>query len=595
MSDAAPDFELATDSGRSKVMPLGEAIRTFIEPGSVVHSSFTGARPCGPLYELTRQFAGTNANLTLITSGIVNAQLALIETGVVRRLVTSFAGENYPIAKPSPAFQRAVAAGRLEVENWPLWGLVARLVAGALGLPFFPVHSIAGSSMERDLQDHGYARVDDPFSPDGSIGVVSAVRPDVVLLHAVAADRHGNVALAAPYGESHWGALAARRGAIAAVERIVTTAELRRHSALVQIPAHAVLAVCETPFGAHPYSLHNPGVGDVPGYVEDHRFMHEVQQASASEEGFRAWIDEWILGVPDQQHYVDRIGSERFAALIDAGHPDAWRRDADGGVDAPIDAWNDNEMMVIAAARKVAANIRANGRDAVLAGVGLANLAAWVGVALLDDDVDVELMAEIGMYGHAPRPGEPFVFAHRNLSTVKVMTDVMGILGTLVSGPATSSMAVVGAGQIDDRGNVNSTWTGDGKFLVGSGGANDIASAADEVIVTVTHGRGRMVEELAYVTAPGSRVSAVVTTRGVFERDGDGFLLTRWLASASAGVDEDDAAVDAMRADCGWSFDVSPQLAKEPDPTERELRLLRAFDPARTFLRALPTIEAQGA
>ena len=152
-------------------------------------------------------------------------------------------------------------------------------------------------------------------------------------------------------------------------------------------------------------------------------------------------------------------------------------------------------------------------------GVGLANLASWVGVESLHRaGVDVELIAEIGLYGYAPRPGQPFIFAGQNVPTNKLLTDVMGVLGTLVSGPGTRTIGMLGAGQIDATGAINSTYGADGSFLVGSGGANDVMSAADDVIVTVAHQEGRLVERVGYVTCPGDRVSTIVSDLCVFER-----------------------------------------------------------------------------
>jgi len=93
------------------------------------------------------------------------------------------------------------------------------------------------------------------------------------------------------------------------------------------------------------------------------------------------------------------------------------------------------------------------------------------------DGVPVELVAEIGLYGFFPRPGEPFIFSNRNISTCKALTTVETVLGLHVSGRHNRCLAIIGAAQIDVCGNINSTYAASGKFLVGSGGANDIASA----------------------------------------------------------------------------------------------------------------------
>ncbi len=575
-------FRLPANSGTSKVTTLAEALRTHVTPGSTVHVAYSDARPNAALFELARVFAGTKPRLTLVTAGLVNAQHALLELGVVDRVIASFAGENYPLARPNPAMVRAVREGRVRIENWSLWSLIARLAAGALGVSHFPVRSLAGSSMAIEAAARGeYMELagDDSAEPTS---LVSALRPDVVVMQAVAADPQGNVIMSAPYGESHWGALAARRGVIACVERIVDTATIRQLNTLVRVPAHAVLAVCEVPFGSHPYGLYNPGVPDVHSYVEDEEFVADALAAAGDPDGFLDWIESWILGVRDHSGYLDRLGSARLARLADSAGEDVWRAELSPHWSSGAPA-TDLETQVVLTARQLARRVRAGDHQAVLAGVGLANLSAWVGVEnLRDTGVDVQLMSEIGMFGYTPRPGEPFIFANRNVPTCTMLTDVMGVLGTLVAGDATRSIGVIGAGQIDRTGATNSTYSPTGSFIVGSGGANDLMTAAQEVVVTVSHLPGRLVAEVPYVTCPGDRVRSIVTTLGVFERaEGAEFVLSR--TSPAAGQDQR-AAVDRIRSCTGWDFDLARDLSSEPPPTRTELDQLRVFDPQSLFL-----------
>ncbi|MEV6923385.1 CoA-transferase [Dactylosporangium sp. NPDC051485] len=577
-------FRIADNEGKSKVMPLQAALRRYVTHGCTLHVAYSEARPNGALLELARVFAGTRPELTLVTVGLVNLQHALVEMGLVKRIVTSFAGENYPVARPNAALQRALRAGDVTIENWSLWSVVARLAAGALGVSHFPVRSMAGSSMGLEAAARGEYRELDADAPDGGTGtgLVSALSPDVVIMQAVAADSAGNVIVAAPYGEGHWGALAARRGVIACVEKVVDTATIRAMNGVVRIPAHAVLAVCELPYGSHPYGLYDSGVPGVSSYTDDDEFMADVRRASRTPEAFRAWIEEWVTGVPDHAAYLDKIGRSRLDDLTQRAAPDAWRREvtADWLFDGPATT---SETQVIATARQLERRVRHDGYQAVLSGVGLSNLAAWVGVDHLHrQGIDIELMAEIGMFGYSPRPGEPYIFAGRNLPSSKMLTDVMGVLGTFVGGPATATIGMVGAGQIDRSGALNSTYTESGDFLVGSGGANDVLSASQEVIVTVGHSPERLVPKVSYVTCPGDRVRSIVTTLGVFERvDGPEYVLTRILPTAGA---DDRAAVERIRGSMGWSFEVHRDVVREQPPTPEELAALRVYDPHRLFL-----------
>jgi acyl CoA:acetate/3-ketoacid CoA transferase alpha subunit/acyl CoA:acetate/3-ketoacid CoA transferase beta subunit len=561
----------------SKVMSLEQAIPQFVQPGDTVHVVYSEARPNAALMALVREFAGKHPRLSLVTSGLVSVQHALVEAGVVEHVTASFIGENYPSARPNRSFQRALAENRVTVSSWSMWSLMARLIAGALGVPYLPTRSLTGSSMFRDLVGADVAEVTDPFS-GSSVTVVSALNPDVALVHGVAADKQGNVFMSAPYGEAHWGSLAARRGVIATVEGLMSDEMALSLNSLVKIPGHLVRAVCVVPLGSHPYGLYNPGVPGIEGYEEDFDFITEVFAASQSSETFTAWIAEWILGTSSHTEYLEKLSKHRKVAAREALEDRPM-----GPSDRDTDTWTAAEFQVVATARRAVERVQSGGHQAVLAGVGLANLAAWLADGKLRDaGVTVQLMAELGMYGYKPKPGDPFIFAHQNLSTCQSLTDVPMVLGALVGGPSTRTLGLLGAGQVDGHGNVNSTYDASGRYLVGSGGANDVASGADEVLLTVEHRRARLPTHLPYITCPGTNVRSIVTSSGVFERIDKGFVLLRYLPDGSG--DDDRATVERLRSGCEWEFDVSRELAVEPAPSHDELTALRAYDPRRIFV-----------
>ena len=194
---------------------------------------------------------------------MVSVQHALVELGIVTRVVTSFAGENFPVGATQSCLPARGRGGSREVESWSLWSLIARLAAGALGVSHFPVRSMS-------RQRHGASRPARrgelvEVDVDGErLALVSHAAPDVTVLHGVVADAAGNVVLSPPYGEAAWGSLASRRGVIACVEKVVAHRGGPRHNVQCRIPAHKVLAVCEVPFGAHPFALYNPGLPRCP-------------------------------------------------------------------------------------------------------------------------------------------------------------------------------------------------------------------------------------------------------------------------------------------------------------------------------------------
>jgi acyl CoA:acetate/3-ketoacid CoA transferase beta subunit len=449
-------------------------------------------------------------------------------------------------------------------------------MAGALGVPFLPVNSLGGSGLA--AQDW-VATTSDPFG-GGAVTVVAALQPDVVVLHGVAADPDGNVILSPPYGETAWGSLAARRGVIATVEKVLDAEDVRRYQSLVKIPAHVVRAVCPLPLGAHPYGLYSP-IPEVAGYAEDDAFILDQRAAAAEPARQRAWVDTWIHSTPSHADYLDRLGADRLGRLLGAATPGAWSLTGDA-IDRHSPAAAE-ERMTIEAARVIEGRIAAGGVDVLMTGIGYANLAAWVAHGrMVAAGRDVPLMAEIGAYGYDPRPGDPFIFSHRNLPTCSWMTDVAGILGSIVAGRHGNCLAVVGAGAIDRDGNVNSSRTGKGGFLVGSGGANDIASGAAELIVVLKHGRHRLVPAVPFVTCPGERVGCIVTTEAVLERDraSGGFVVQRVL-DGTGGLA---CAVERVRAGCGFDLDVARDISVAAPVDRAELDRLRSFDPRGSFL-----------
>jgi acyl CoA:acetate/3-ketoacid CoA transferase beta subunit len=434
--------------------------------------------------------------------------------------------------------------------------------------------SIVGSSMEAN---EAYERVQTPF---GEVGLLAPLAPDVALLHAPVADRTGNVAIHPPLLENVWGALGARRGAIVTVEQVVD--DLTPWSHLVRIPAHRVLAVCEAPMGAHPGGLFT-GSLPVDGYGEDYDFWVEARAATRRDD-FDDWIRHWVHEVDSQEEYLARLGGERVAQMRAKAEPDSWRADQAAhapDLDAPPNRW---ELAAVWAARHLADRVAVIGADAVLAGAGVANLAAWLGVAKARaTGSPVELAAEIGLWGYSPTPADPFVLNHRNFPRSTMLADASFVLGTLVGGAGTTTLACLGGAQVDRHGNVNSTLIPDGPFLVGSGGGNDVASVCAEAIVVALLARERTPPECGYITSPGRAVRALVTDLGTFEKtDPEGELVLTTVPAGSTSI-EDRVAV--AKAACGWDLAVAPDIRENAAPTADELAALRGWDPQGWFLR----------
>jgi acyl CoA:acetate/3-ketoacid CoA transferase beta subunit/acyl CoA:acetate/3-ketoacid CoA transferase alpha subunit len=556
-----------------KVVSLDEAI-AHVRAGDAVHIVTNHSRWTAAARHLVRAWWGRDPEWTLVMLSLSSLGTLFFKGRLVRKVVTGYSGDVFPNFTPNPWFGDAYLNGEVEVEHWSFLTFLQRLEAAARGLPGIVTGSLEGSSMSANP---GYARVETPFGP---VGLLEAYAPDVALLHAPVADAMGNVAFNAPMLESVWGALASRRGAIVTVERVVD--DIRPWSHLVKIPAHRVLAVTEAPMGAHPGGLFARDVPCEP-YGEDLAFWSAVRDASR-DDGFDDWIRHWILEPADQREYLARLGAARVADLRTRATPDSWRQDElahPPDLAAPVNGW---ERAAVYGARYLAGRIRARKADAVLAGAGVANLTAWLAVRRAREaGSPVVLTAELGMLGYEPTPADPFVFNHRSFPTATMLGDSDQVLGVLAGGPGTRLLACLGAAQIDRYGNVNSTVIPGKTFLVGSGGGNDVASTADEVVVMATLTRRRTVPSVPYVTSPGRRVRAFVTDLGTFEKDPEGRFVLTAVAAGTGGVAE---RVELVRDACGWELAVAPRVTDLAPPDPADVELLRRWDPQGLFLRS---------
>lgn len=595
--------------GGSKVTTLAEAVRRHVRPGQVIYAGGGWGLPTALLYEVVRQSWGRDPGFTLVVAGAGSVNVVpFLRGGLVRRVVSSFAGDGYPHPGPNPVIQEARARGEVEFEDWSLLTLTLRLLAGAMGLPYLPTRSLLGSDLGRDAEAAGNLKVArDPFTGE-TVALVRALRPDVALVHAWAADRDGNALFTTPLAGNVYGALAARTGVLLSVERVVDRDFLAVHSDLVRLPADRVLAVVEAPYGAHPGGLPAQGLrldppgaslegygeaplrgyaeGPLEGYAEDREFLLEARAASRTPETADAWVRRWVLDLPNHAAYLDALGPERLAALHRRLALDAWPLDLPTewpGGEPPDTPPTAAERLIALAARVVADEIRAGGYRTVLAGVGAAHLACWLArEELAAGGVEVDLLAEVGLVGHRPVPGDPFVFSLRNVPTALMTTDILTVLGLLVPRREGGGrcLGVIGAAQVDRMGNVNSSGLpAGGLWLVGSGGANDVASGAGAVAVVAAQSPTRLVPRVAYVTSPGDRVVAVITQWGLLRRPEPGAELALAAYYEDPAEPGPEAGVRRVRERCGWDLRLlgDPYPLPPPDPTL--LRRLRLFDP----------------
>lgn len=207
----------------------------------------------------------------------------------------------------------------------------------------------------------------------------------------------------------------------------------------------------------------------------------------------------------------------------------AARRTGSEGPNQHPDARPD-EIMTITASR-----LLADGK-VMFAGIGQPLLAA--AIAKRRHAPNLTVLLEGGMIGIQLRPGELPASTNEVRAAVgaTMLTGASDIF--LMAQRGFFDYGFIGVAQVDQYGNVNTSVVGDPARptvrLPGPGGANDIASMCNQVVVVTQHQPRRFVERVDYITSPGFLT-------GGTSRAESGLLFggPRWVATDLALLDFD--------------------------------------------------------
>jgi len=566
----------AKQQKEGKLLSLKEAIKRYVRPRMRLHLAGGIGGPSAAICEIIRQYVGATPDFELIQSTVTGHAINLIHCNLVKKLIFSACIEISVSAHPSKVIQRAYAKERVELENWSLLSLQQMLMAGALGVSFMPTRSIIGSTLASDNQE-SFAEINDPFDPGEKVGILKAINPDLSIVHGCASDIFGNTILPVPYGDDIWGALASITGVLVTVEKIVPSEVIRRYSSLVKIPSCIVKAVCLAPMGAHPYSLASPAIDTIEPYETDEEFLQDLHMASSDPRKLDDWVNAWVIECPTQEHYLKKLGSQRISSLkkLAGKEPSIKKGPEELSSSELIEGYTRDEMLLIAAAREIVDSVLRSNYRTLLVGAGSRSISASLAYhELIRKGYEIELITGNGQIGCMPQPGDSSIQTIAGIYSSKMLTDTITTHGVFVGGKNSRCLSVLGAGQVDKYGNINSSRTSDGDFLVGTGGANDAANA-NEVILILNQSRERFVETLPYVTARGDRVSKVISTMGIFSKapgKAELFLMACFPDPRGASLGE---AIKEVEANCSWYLKRAGEVHQLPEPTKDELHLLR--------------------
>lgn len=609
-------------------------LRKLIKPGMYLHFASTMSRPNALINALVRTFYQKDPALTISCTGLHSNANALALSGIVKKAIITFAGDNYPRPSPNRLYKSLLDGDPFEIELWSILSMVQRLIAGAMRLPGIVTSSLLDSNLATDkvgkslfmfpspidesIELSNYYEADhDTLShvtdyakrlkklneqnfrqkhrilpqemnqgEEKYLAILTPLIPDYTFVHGAIGDDLGNIMISQPHGEGIWGALSAKYGVIASVERIVPYGTIPPE--FITIPHSRVKGMCELPYGAHPQSLKVYEELDIPGlkgletYCDDYDFIMEANEKTGSRElqDRQDWLEKYILIKGGHEKYLELIGQQRLNGLSRLSQKSKYKE-----VHIQRESWKnepitDSEQMIIMTARSIIELVIRKKYKTVLAGIGAAHISAWLAAKLLEvSDFPIMTLAELGFYGFSPQEGDTFLFSQLHGNKAQQLTDVTQVLGTLVS---KDCLGVLGTAEIDLEGNLNSTRMANGRFLVGSGGANDIASTADCLVVAKAH-KERFIPNVNFITSPGFRVQQLVCQFGRFRRKmiGDKKVLyfSDWLKPPS---EPDLTPKEAIEKYTSWNLLVDKPFREEAITLD-EREILRQLDPNKLY------------
>ncbi|MDR2486946.1 MAG: glutaconate CoA-transferase [Clostridiales Family XIII bacterium] len=299
----------------NKKMTLRDAVAQFVRDGDqlAIGGFTTNRKPFALVHEILRQgrtgFIGQGGP----AGGDFDL---LIGEGRLAAYVNSYTA-NSGFSNVSRRFRHAVQAGLLPCEDYSLDVQVLLFSGAALGLPYVPVRAMLGSDLlakwgiSREqrraigkLPDEKYILSENPFSQGEKLVLVPTPQLDLALLHVQMASPDGTCRIEGDPFHDIDIAIAARR-VIASCETLVSDDEIRREPERNSIPGFAVDAVVHAPYGAHPSQCYGH-------YDYDAALYREYDEASRTDEGFRAYVEKWVYGPEDHADYLDLVGASRL-------------------------------------------------------------------------------------------------------------------------------------------------------------------------------------------------------------------------------------------------------------------------------------------
>jgi glutaconate CoA-transferase, subunit A len=266
----------------AQFLSLADAIKANVRDGDTIAiEGFTHLIPYAAGHEIIRQKI-TDLTVIRMTPDLIYDQM--IGMGLVKKMVFSWTGN--PGVGSLHRVREAVEQGwprPLEIEEHSHAAMANAYEAGAAGLPCAIFRGYIGVDLPKVNPRIKFITC--PFTGE-QLAAVPAHRPDCAVIHALRADKKGNVLLEGIVGVQKEVVLAAKRSVVT-VEEVVDDFGPRNANAII-LPSWTVSAIVVVPGGAFPSYAHGY-------YKRNNKFYIDWDEISRDRVTFAAWMDENVM------------------------------------------------------------------------------------------------------------------------------------------------------------------------------------------------------------------------------------------------------------------------------------------------------------
>lgn len=295
----------------AEFLSLAEAIKANVRRGDTLAlEGFTHLIPYAAGHEIIRQGI-TDLTVIRMTPDLIYDQM--VGMGLVRKMVFSWTGN--PGVGSLHRVRDAVENGlprSLEIEEHSHAAMANAYEAGAAGLPCAIFRGYIGVDLPKVNPNIRF--IECPFTGE-RLAAIPAHRPDVAVIHALRADKAGNVLLEGIVGVQKEAVLASKRSVVTVEEVVDELFDARsgaspddviaarpdargpRNANAVILPSWTVSAIAVVPGGAFPSYAHGY-------YKRNNKFYIAWDDISRERDTFLKWMDDNVMAK----------GPEAFAA-----------------------------------------------------------------------------------------------------------------------------------------------------------------------------------------------------------------------------------------------------------------------------------------